>query len=179
MSTMSDDSKNSLLEEKLIKNLNTKLGVSINFQKERRLWTSIDSDKIVDICTKAYEMGFEHLSTISVTDWLEEGKHELVYHLWSYSHKVLLTIKTKIDRKNPNISSINSIWGANAETCERECHELFGVKFEGNPNLTPLFLEDWEGPPPFLKDFNWREYVKEETYDQNNPREKVYFEVKK
>lgn len=179
MSAKDKQSKNKVVEEKLLKDLNSKLSASVQCQKARRLFVLIDHDQLVDTCTKAYESGFEHLSTIAATDWLEEGKIELTYHLWSYSHNHLLTIKTKIDRKKPKISSISSIWGGNAETCERECHELFGVKFKGNLNLTPLFLEDWEGPPPFLKDFNWREYVKKEDYDQSNPREKVYFEVKK
>lgn len=166
-------------EETLIEDLSTKLLAPVNFQKRRRLWISIDPENIVETCTNSYDMGFEHLSTISATDWLEESKIELGYHLWSYTYKVLLTIKTKIDRKNPKISSVNMIWGTNAETCERECHELFGVKFKGNDNLTPLFLEDWNGPPPFLKDFNWREYVREEIYEKSNPREEAYFEVKK
>ncbi|MHA1346663.1 MAG: NADH-quinone oxidoreductase subunit C [Candidatus Heimdallarchaeaceae archaeon] len=179
MSAKSKQTKKQSIEEKLIEDLNSALDVTVNYQKERRLWVIIEPNLIVDTCIKAYELGFEHLSTISVTDWLDEGKLEVTYHLWSYTHNHLLTIKTKIDRKKPKISSLTSIWGGNAETCERECHELFGVKFEGNTNLTPLFLEDWDGPPPFLKDFNWREFVKEELYDQSNPREKVYFEVKK
>lgn len=165
--------------DKLVKDLSSKLEVPVDRQKEKRLWVTVDHSKIVEACSTAHEMGFEHLSTIAATDWLEEGKFELTYHLWSYNYNILLTIKTKIDRKNPTISSINSIWDKNAETCERECHELFGIKFQGNKNLTPLFLEDWEGPPPFLKDFNWREYVVKEIYDEKNPREEVYFEVKK
>lgn len=179
MSTTEQKNKKTSNEERLIEKLSSKLNIPVNLQKERRLWAIIDHSKIVETCLTAYEMGFEHLSTISVTDWLEKGKLELAYHLWSYEHKVLLTIKTEIDRKKPKISSINSIWGTNAETCERECHEMFGAIFDGNPNLTPLFLEDWQGPPPFLKDFNWREYVRKETYDQKNPREETYFEVKK
>jgi len=44
---------------------------------------------------------------------------------------------------------------------EHEAWELFKIIFKGNPMLKPLFLEEWNGPPPFRKDFNWREYVKE------------------
>ena len=162
----------------LVEVLSSELDASITLKKERRMWVEIDSKKIVDVCLKALQLGFEHLSTISV-DWLEEGRFELVYHLWSYKYRTSLNIKTKIDRNKPSISSINSIWDTYAETCERECHELFGINFEGNSNLTPLFLEDWQGPPPFLKDFNWREYTLKEHYKEENPREQVYFEVKK
>jgi len=163
----------------LEKNLSSELDASVVVGRQRRLWVEIDSNKIVDVCLKAQKFGFEHLSTISAVDWLENGQIELVYHLWSYTHKTLLSIKTKIDRNQPSISSINSIWDTYAETCERECHELFGIDFKGNKNLTPLFLEDWKGPPPFLKDFNWQEYTLKEHYKEENPREKAYFEVKK
>jgi NADH-quinone oxidoreductase subunit C len=162
-----------------VENLSSELEASVVLKTERRLWVEVDPSKIVESCLKAQQMGFEHLSTISAVDWLEEGMLELVYHLWSYQLKSLLSIKTKIGRINSSISSINSIWDTYAETCEREIHELFGIDFEGNSNLTPLFLEDWEGPPPFLKDFNWRDYTREEHYSEENPREKVYFEVKK
>jgi len=163
----------------LVKTLSSELGASVNPGRERRLWVEINPANIVDACMKVQKIGFEHLSTISAVDWLEEGRFELVYHLWSYQYNTLLSIKTKIDRKKPSISSINSIWDTYAETCEREIHELFGIDFKGNKNLIPLFLEDWEGPPPFLKDFNWREFTMKEHYKEDNPREKVYFEVKK
>ena len=176
MSAKDKQSKNKVVEEKLLKDLNSKLSASVQCQKARRLFVLIDYDQLVDTCTKAYESGFEHLSTIAATDWLEEGKIELTYHLWSYSHNHLLTIKTKIDRKKPKISSISSIWGGNAETCERECHELFGVKFKGNSDLSPLFLEDQEDMHPFRKDFDWREYVREEHYDKEDEREVVYYD---
>ena len=68
------------------------------------------------------------------------------------------------------------VWYENAQIHEREIHELFGVKFEGNQDLSPLFLENWEGPDPFRKDFNWREYVRDKFYDKKNEREKVYYD---
>jgi NADH:ubiquinone oxidoreductase subunit C len=37
-------------------------------------------------------------------------------------------------------------------------------------------LENWEGPNPFRKDFNWREYVRNKFYDKKNEREKVYYD---
>jgi NADH-quinone oxidoreductase subunit C len=50
-----------------------------------------------------------------------------------------------------------------AQTYEREIHEMYGVFFEGNARLTPLFLEHWRGPPPMRRDFDTRKYV-EETF---------------
>ncbi|MHA1223411.1 MAG: NADH-quinone oxidoreductase subunit C [Candidatus Heimdallarchaeaceae archaeon] len=176
---MEQKKDNTTKEKEISEKLSSKLKHTVNIQGEKRLEVIVNPTEIVFICSQAYEMGFNHLSTISVTDWLEKGIFEMTYHLWSYIDNVLLTIKCNIDRKKPTIASITSIWGANAEVCERECHEFFGVVFEGNSNLTPLFLEDWQGPAPFRKDFDWREYVRKEFYDKANPREEPYFEVKK
>jgi len=88
-----------------------------------------------------------------------------------------LTIKTRINRDKPTIDSVVSIWEDNAQIHERELHELFGVEFKNNPNLTPLFLEDWNNTPPFRKDFNWRDYVRDEFYNKENKREEPYWDA--
>jgi len=163
-------------ETELLDKIKSKFKVDGRIQRERRIWILTDENKLMEMCNWLKECGFIHLSAISVTDWLEDGKYELTYHLWSYDDKILITVKTKIDREKPTISSVTPIWKESAQIHERELHELFGVKFEGNSDLSPLFLEDWEGAPPFRKDFDWREYVREKFYDKENEREKVYYD---
>jgi len=163
-------------ENKLIEKISSKFKIEGRLQRERRIWVATDKESLVALCNFAKGLGFEHLSAISVTDWPEEGTFELTYHLWSYSEKVLLTIKARTDRANPVIDSVVPIWNESAQIHERELHELFGVEFKGNEDLAPLFLEDWDGPPPFRKDFNWRDYVREREYDKADEREKAYWE---
>jgi len=163
-------------ETELLDEIKSKFKADGRVQKEQRIWISTDENRLMEMCNWLKERGFVHLSAISVTDWLETGNYELTYHLWSYKEKILVTVKTKIDRKNPTIDSVTPVWRENAQIHERELHELFGVKFKGNPDLSPLFLEDWEGPPPFRKDFDWREYVREKYYDKKNEREIVYYD---
>jgi NADH-quinone oxidoreductase subunit C len=146
-------------------------------QRERRIWVNVPVGKVYNILKQLKDAGFDHLSSISVTDWLDEGKFEITYHLWSYRYKILVTVKTKIDRENPRIKSVYPIYDRNAWIHEREMHELFGVDFIGNPDLSPLFLEDWKEKPPFRKDFDWREYVRSKYYNKENEREKAYWEV--
>lgn len=162
-------------EQELLDMIESKLGVGGRIQRKGRIWISIKSPDLVKTCMWLREESFEHLSAISVTDWIEEGTYELTYHLWSYEHKILLTVKTTISRDEPVIDSVTPIWNENAQIHERELHELFGVKFDGNEDLSPLFLEDWKGPPPFRKDFDWREYVRNEFYDPENEREQAYY----
>lgn len=163
-------------ETELLAEIKTKFKADARAQNKHRIWIKIDSNKLIEICKWIKEQGFVHISAISVTDWLEKGVYELTYHLWSYEVKILITIKTSINRDKPVIESVTPIWNESAQIHERELHELFGVKFEGNPDLSQLFLEDWQGPAPFRKDFNWREYVRDEFYDNKNEREKVYYD---
>ena len=163
-------------EAEILQSLKTKFGVEGEVQRIRRVWVSIGKEQVLEVSGWIKEQGFEHLSSISVTDWVEDGSYELTYHLWSPRDKVVVTLRTRISREDPSIASVMPVWDRSAWIHERELHEMFGVKFEGNPDLAPLFLEDWEGPPPFRKDFDWREYTREKYYNQENEREHVYFE---
>jgi len=163
-------------ESEFLKKIKTKFKIDGKVQRDRRIWISITDDKLIEICKWMKENGFVHLSAISVTDWLKDGNYELTYHLWSYDDKILVTIKTRINRNKPNIESVTPIWEKNAQIHERELHELFGVNFNGNEDLVPLFLENWKGPAPFRKDFDWRDFVRDEFYDKKNEREQVYYD---
>ncbi len=103
------------------------------------------------------QAGFKHLVNITCVDWIEDNIFEVVYNLWSYEHHVHITAKTSVDRSNPGIQSISSLWPA-AQVYEQEIHEMFGVVFTGNPDLGPLFLHNWLDIPPLRKDFDAKEY---------------------
>lgn len=162
--------------DELKKKIEQRFDAEISKKSERELRVSVEPEKVKELCTLAKESGFEHLSTISATDFPDEEKFGLSYFLWSRSEKSVLWVNTKIEREKPKINSLVELWGANAEVQEREIWELFGIEFEGNENLSQLFLEDWEGPPPFRKDFNWREWVRKELYEKESEREGGYFD---
>ncbi|MCD6363767.1 MAG: NADH-quinone oxidoreductase subunit C [Synergistetes bacterium] len=166
-----------MTEEEVIERLKAKFSVEGYIQRKRRVWIFLKEKRnLLNLCKFLREISFFHLSAISTTDWVKEGTYEVAYHLWSYKIKLLLTIKVRIDRDFPEIDSVCSIWGESAQIHERESAELFGVKFVGNPDLSPLFLEGWSGPPPFRKDFDWRDYVRERFYSRENEREVVYYD---
>lgn len=130
-------------------------------------------DDIYQIISKLKQEGFNHLSDVTAVDYIDEGQFELIYHLWSHQKKLRPIMKVRIPRESPTIKSISDLW-TGAEMHEREIHELFGIEFEGNPDLSELFLEDWEEIPPFRKDFDTRKYVKEKYYqdEEEYPVEK-------
>lgn len=140
--------------------------------EDRRVTLTAKEEKSYQILSRLKEGGFDHLSDVTVTDYIDEGEFELVYHLWSHQKKLRAIMKVRIPREFPTIKSIFDLW-TGAQMHERENHELFGINFEGNPNLSELFLEDWEEIPPFRKDFDTRKYVKEKYYrEEEYPVEK-------
>ncbi len=77
---------------------------------------------------------------------------EVLIHLYSPDHVLHVTIHVPVDPADPVCPSINRVF-AGALWHERETHEMFGIDFDGHPNLSNLYLpEDFEGRP-LLKSF--------------------------
>jgi len=144
-------------------------GIQVSIIEQDRLIISAQKDEILSILSFLKGEGYTHLGLISCVDWLEEKEFELVYVLSAYmqkdngytdKEKTNIILKTRISRENPEFFTVISIF-KNAEPYEREIYEFYGIDFKGHPRLTPLFLEREYKMPPFRKDFDTREYVKE------------------
>lgn len=144
-------------------------GVKISAVKNGRIVVTALPANAKEVLKSLKDEGYIHLALISCVDWIDKEKLELVYVLSSYFENDHIILKTSIPRKEPNFITVIDIF-ENAEPYEREIHELFGINFEGHPRLTPLFLERNYEVPPFRKDFDTREYVKE-LFDKIPPVE--------
>ncbi|SEH06036.1 NADH-quinone oxidoreductase subunit C [Candidatus Venteria ishoeyi] len=102
--------------------------------------------------------GYIHLSAISCVDWDESNEFELVYHLWSYQVKTLVSAHILIPKKPGRYVSVHDIHTP-AAFFERDIHEMFGLYFEGAPDQEPFILTEWYGPPPMLKSFDTEAYA--------------------
>ena len=109
----------------------------------------IQPEKIVEVCRYLRdEQGFERLSGVTAIDrYPLEPRFEVLYLLHSISHNARLKLKVALPGSNPVLPTVTPVWeGAN--WYERETFDLFGVRFEGHPNLKRLLLpEDWVGHP--------------------------------
>ena len=71
----------------------------------------------------------------------------VVLHVYSTSHHHHLQVRTVVPRDGGSLPTVSDLW-AGANWHERETHELFGVGFDGHPNLAKLLLpEEFEGFP--------------------------------
>jgi NADH/F420H2 dehydrogenase subunit C len=103
----------------------------------------------------------DYLANLTVVDAPAEQQMVVVYHLYSMEKKHgPVTLKVKLDRSHPSLASVTPIWRG-AEFQEREAFDLFGVAFEGHPDLRRILMWDGFTGHPMRKD-----YVPE---DQNAP----------
>jgi NADH-quinone oxidoreductase subunit C len=138
-------------------------------------WIEVAAAAIADVAHYLKhdpDLAFDALNNLSGVDYCEpdpkkaakfghEPHVEVVYHLYSYTHRHSIVIKVKLPRwKNdqpgqlPELPSVSGVW-AIADWHERETFDLVGVNFTGHPNLIRILCaEDWEGHP-LRKDYEF------------------------
>ena len=93
--------------------------------------------------------GFEMCVDVTVVDWMRErpDRFEVVSNLLSMEHGLRLRVSTSVPAADPTLASLVPLW-AGANFLEREAFDMFGVVFEGHPDLTRILMpDDWEGYP--------------------------------
>ncbi len=76
----------------------------------------------------------------------------VVYHLHSMVKRIRVRVKVFIDEHHPGIPTATTLWNS-ANWMERETYDLFGVKFEGHPDLRRILNMDELGVHPMLKQY--------------------------
>jgi NADH-quinone oxidoreductase subunit C len=95
------------------------------------------------------ELGFSLLSTMTAVDhWPEEKpRFEVLYQFTSVTHILSLSVLVQVPGINPSLPTFSGIF-KNAIWRERELWDMFGIKFEGHPDLRRILMPaDWEGHP--------------------------------
>ncbi|MGA9118059.1 MAG: NADH-quinone oxidoreductase subunit C [Bacteroidota bacterium] len=79
-------------------------------------------------------------------------RFEVVYILYSLKHKRYLRLKVRVDEEHPVVSSVTGVWpGANWH--ERETYDMFGIRFDGHPDLRRLYMPEEFEYFPLRKEF--------------------------
>ena len=102
-------------------------------------------EQLTTIIEQARADGYDRFVDLTAVDLLSrQDRFQLVYLLYSMTQRAWLRIKTRTDAEAPSlVESLPAItW------YERELFDLFGIRFEGHPDLQRILLpDDWQGYP--------------------------------
>jgi len=155
------------LDKSLSESISKKFSnVEIAYVKPNRIRVNVKKEEIIAVASFIRdELHFDHAESVGGNDYPEDKQIEVVYHLGSYTDpllsKQILALATRTPREdNPRpghdstkLPSLRDVFPS-VSFHERECFEMLGVYFEGNPDNRRLLLpEDWADIPPLRKDF--------------------------
>jgi NADH-quinone oxidoreductase subunit C len=143
----------SFTEEQVVKALTEKFQSNITDLnvKPRRITLKADRSVLFDLVKTIKEgFEFEHCSCVSGVDM--KTFFQVVYHISSYSNKIVMQITVDVPRDTPEVDSITPLYGG-ANWHERETYDMFGIIFKGHPRMERLLLPQDYQFFPLRKDF--------------------------
>jgi NADH-quinone oxidoreductase subunit C len=101
-------------------------------------------------------LAFNMLVDITAVDHLgrrdETERFEVVYHLYSLQHRHRVRLKVRVGDVDPHVPTLSRLWGA-ANWAEREVWDMYGIRFDGHPDLRRILLYESFKGFPLRKDF--------------------------
>jgi NADH-quinone oxidoreductase subunit C len=114
----------------------------------------VERSQLLEICGFAKEeLGYTYLLDISGVDHFgEEPRFEVVYELVQFGRNEHLRLKVRVSEDDLAVDSVCGVW-ATADWHEREVFDMYGIRFDGHPDLRRILM--WDGYPyfPLRKDF--------------------------
>jgi NADH-quinone oxidoreductase subunit C len=112
------------------------------------LTLTVSPESIRDAAATVQAAGYNFFEDMTAVDWFPaEPRFQLSYHILSHSYRERIRLSAKINGEDPSIESITAVWPS-ANYYEREVFDLFGIRFEGHPNLRRILMpDDWKGYP--------------------------------
>ncbi|MCC6763609.1 MAG: NADH-quinone oxidoreductase subunit C [Deltaproteobacteria bacterium] len=115
------------------------------------LTAEIAPARLVEICRYLrddVELAFDFLADVTAVDYIgTTPRFEVVYHLKSLTRGHRLRLKARVSEDDPRIGSLVGVWRG-ADWLERETWDMYGIRFDGHPDLRRIYLyEEFDGHP--------------------------------
>ena len=118
-------------------------------------WVELKVDRLLETCRWLRDdpsNSYDYLVDVTATHWPDDPlPMELVYHLYSYATRDRLRIKTRV-RDQTSVPSLAGLWKS-ADWNEREVYDMFGIRFEGHPDLRRILMPEDYTDFPLRKEF--------------------------
>ena len=103
------------------------------------------------------DLAFENCHCVTAVDW--KDKIGLVYLIYSFKHKFMLTVKVFLTMEDLTVETLSGLWKS-ANWLEREVFDLFGVKFLHHPDLRRILNPDEWTDYPLRKNFDRPDFIR-------------------
>ena len=138
---------------------------AINFRDEMTIRVKREAlREVVEFLRDHPDLRYNLLSDFTAVDMLrlrDAPRFDVVVQLYSIPRRLRLRVKAGLD-DGETVPSLTPVFAA-ANWFERECYDMFGIIFEGHPNLRRILLaDDWDEGHPLRKDYplrGYREYI--------------------
>ena len=129
-------------------------------------WIEVRAEDLVDVCTwlrDDAECDYDFLVDVTAVHWPDaEMPMELVYHLYSYARDDRLRVKLRTAERGP-VPTLTTLWPA-ADWNEREVWDMYGIEFNGHPNLIRLLCPEEFSSYPLRKYYPQRGRGESDNY---------------
>jgi NADH-quinone oxidoreductase subunit C len=99
------------------------------------------------------ELGFTSLRDLCGADYHRpDGRFEVIYNLYALATKFRLRLKVRVEENDLHVPSVCGVWKA-ANWAEREAYDMYGILFDGHPDLRRMYLPEEFEYYPLRKDF--------------------------
>jgi len=110
----------------------------------------VPGDQLDQVCQALRDrFGFEILAAQTAVDYWpqQEPRFHVIYQLRSLQHNLRLGLRVPVPGLQPSLPTLTGVY-PNANWHEREIWDMFGIQFEGHPDLRRILMPaDWEGHP--------------------------------
>ena len=154
-----------MIEQEIYADLSARFGDDVlEFMEEGTLNPTVIAKpkaiaKILSYLKDTESFQFDSLMNLAGNDTAGISDLSIIYHLYSTVLQHYITLKVFTSRETPSVESVATIYQT-ANWHEREAYDLYGVVFEGHPDLKRILMEeDWEGYP-LRKDYVAAEFYR-------------------
>ena len=120
------------------------------------LTVKLDKKNIIKVCQFLKEdedLQFKLCEDVTAIDWARrKDRFTIVYHIFSLKHNFRLRLKADVDESDCSIDTVSSVWKS-ANWAEREVYDMYGIKFNGHPDLRRMYMPEEFEYYPLRKDF--------------------------
>ncbi|MEO7359307.1 MAG: NADH-quinone oxidoreductase subunit C [Gemmatimonadaceae bacterium] len=98
-------------------------------------------------------LAFDVFLDVTAVDWPDDAlRFEVVHHFYSTTKNIRVRLKCRVPESAPIVPTLRELYGS-ANYMERECHDMYGINFDGNDDLRAILLYEGFVGHPLRKDY--------------------------